>query len=364
MPRPRATLHPYGHGGDIRTAAAVCGAEAENILDFSANLNPLGPPAGLLEYLAAKLPLVAAYPDPACRGLLEAIGGLYRPAGTVVAGNGAGELIYLLPRAVPPGPVLLPVPSFILYEKAARAAGRQIIYHVSAGAGNFAPDIRALTAKIRRYKPALTMVCNPNNPTGTLMDRRDVLRLAEACAPAGGYLAVDEAFLEFVPDWSERTVLRERAENIIVLCSLTKMYAMAGLRLGFMAAPSGVADFIKELRDPWSVNTLAQLAGEFVLRSRDFASESAGATAHLAAHLAAALAAIPALRVYKPAANYILLESRTLAAKDVQERLLRAGILIRDCGNYRGLDRYFFRVAVRGAADNERLAAEMKKVFK
>ena len=166
-------LHPFGHGGDIGAAVACAGVPAAEILDFSANLNPLGPPEGLLTYLASQLPQIVDYPDPACRSLVEAIVRRYGPRGHVLPGNGAGELIYLFMRVISPGKVLLPVPTFTLYEKSALAADRVVSCHFLQQERRFRPDVPALCNDIRREKPALTILCNPNNPTGT--DRKSVV---------------------------------------------------------------------------------------------------------------------------------------------------------------------------------------------
>ncbi|EEG78254.1 threonine-phosphate decarboxylase CobD [Dethiobacter alkaliphilus] len=356
-------LHPFGHGGDIQTAAAYAGVEAGDILDFSANINPLGPPPGLFAHLTDSLPQIEAYPDPSCRRLSQAILRRYEPAGEVLAGNGAGELIYLLMRALPPGPVLLPVPTFTLYERAAQAAGREVSCHFLQQEGRFRPEIPALCADIARIKPAVTFLCNPNNPTGVFLSREEVLSVGRACAKAGGYLVVDEAFLEFLPQWQELTLLQSKQDNIIVLCSLTKMYAIPGLRLGFMAAQQSVVAAAQKLRDPWSVNHLAQEAGRYVLQDAGYVRRTAEEVGKLAGSLARRLQKIPGLDVFLPSANYIFLGSKTVASPELQRRLLQHNILVRDCGNYQGLEQRFIRVAVRSAEENESLLSALQAVM-
>ena len=355
-------LHPFGHGGDIRTAVEAAGISTAGLLDFSANINPLGLPTGLIKYLQDKLPEITSYPDPACRKLLEAIINRYQPSGTVLPGNGAGELIYLLMRALPSGPVLVWAPTFILYEKAALAAGRRMINHTLQHERNFQPDVSAFCRQILTAKPALTFLCNPNNPTGTILNRQDVLTVAEACVQAGSTLVVDEAFLEFCPDWQERTMLQQSG-NIFVLCSLTKLYAIPGLRLGFVTGPPSVISQMGSLRDPWSVNVLAQHAGEYVLQDRKFATDSANTVTRLARELFGQLQQIPDLLVYPPAANYIFIESKRMTSAQLQWELLQEKIVIRDCSNYRGLDQRFIRVAVRTESENKALVTAFQKIF-
>lgn len=356
-------LHPFGHGGDLETAAEAVGLAADKILDFSANLNPLGPPAGLYAFLAESLPQITSYPDPACRRFCKAVRKRYQPAHPVVPGNGAGELIYLLMRALPPGPALLPAPTFALYAKAAQAAGREVYHHFLRQEDGFRLDTDALCRHILQIRPASVILCNPNNPTGVRVTRNEILCVARTCAKTGTVLVVDEAFLEFCPDWHERTMLRQTPDNVAVLCSLTKLFAIPGLRLGFLAAPPSIADNVQRARDPWSVNMLAQLAGEFVLRDESYVGRTVEATAGLSRELSAALAAVPGLVVYPPAANYIFLQSKTLLSHVLQYELLKLGVLIRDCGNYAGLGPEFFRVAVRLPQENRVLVDALKTVL-
>lgn len=353
----------YGHGGDIWTAAESAGFSAEDILDFSANINPLGPPPGLLGYLTEKITEITRYPDPAARGFCSAVKKAYRLNGIVVPGNGAGELIYLLMHAVSPGPVLFPVPSFLLYEKAAAAAGCKIFSHMTYEDRQFRLDTTSFCDEIRQSRPKLVILCNPNNPTGTLLGRDEILDIARATRQAGGLVLVDEAFLEFCPDHAERTLLPfAGCDNIAVLCSLTKMFAIPGLRLGFLTGPAPLVRRIHALRDPWSVNSLAQRAGEYVLADRNFAEATAGEVSRLAKLFAGELAQMPQLYVYPPAANYIFIRSGALNADELQSALLKKKFMIRNCGNYRGLDNRYFRLAVRSQVDNEKLLSAMRRI--
>ncbi|MCR3922402.1 MAG: threonine-phosphate decarboxylase CobD [Firmicutes bacterium] len=351
----RTSLHPFGHGGDLQTAAQAYGFDPEEIIDFSANINPLGQPPGLLAYVANNLDAVSTYPDPACRKLCATIKRRYQPRHSIIVGNGAGELIYLLMRTLPDGPVLLAAPTFTLYEKAANAAGRAARYHQLQHAAHFALQIDDFCSQIVRERPALVMLCNPNNPTGAGATRADVLTVSEACAQVGAYLIVDEAFLEFHPQWHSRTLLTEAPDNVLVLCSMTKMYAIPGLRLGFLAAPDAVCAAMQNLKDPWSVNALAQLAGEFVLRDEHFINQTVETITQLAHDFYTALQAIPSIRPYRPTANYIFIESATTPSQVLQHQLMAQKILVRDCGSYAGLEKRYVRVAVRSHAHNAAL---------
>lgn len=350
------------HGGDVVTAASSTGLAPEEILDFSASINPLGPPPGLYEHLAERLPAITRYPDPAARRLCAAIIAHYELSADFVPGNGAAELIFLLLRGVAPRTVLIPVPTFSLYERATLAVGSQLLYHQLPPEADFRLDRAQFCRTVRQLRPDLVFLCNPNNPTGQLLDRDEVLSIAEEIAGVGGLLVVDEAFLEFRADYQQRTLLAlATPRNVVVLCSLTKLFAIPGLRLGFLAGPDGVVDAVRAVRDPWSVNVLAQLAGEFVLGQDGFVAKSAAAVEVLAGQLAGALAELPQLKVHPPSVNYIFLQSLTKPSAVLLRELLTAGVLIRDCSNFRGLDSGYVRVAVRTAAENGRLVAALQQ---
>lgn len=357
-----AIFSSRGHGGDIWTASVTAGLNAEEILDFSANINPLGPPAGLFDFLTQKLPEILRYPDPECRGLQAAIRRRYNPAGDILAGNGAGELIYLLPRLIAPAPVMLTAPTFTLYEKAALAAGCAVSYYMSDYL-DFSLDMDGFCREISSVKPGLVILCNPNNPTGTLLSREEVLAAADACIKVGSLLAVDEAFLEFYPGHDEISMLKVQNKGVVILRSMTKMFALPGLRLGFITGESTLLKSLSRLRDPWSVNALAQRAGEFVLEDESFTERSAAFVAAAAGELAEELRKVPGLTVYPPTANYILLQSTNIKASVLQQKMIHEGILLRNCSNYQGLDDSYIRVAVRGKDENQRLVQALHKTL-
>lgn len=354
----QTTLHPAGHGGDILAAAQAAGLSPESILDFSASINPFGPPPGLTEYLFDQWEKVTHYPDPSCRDFLWAVKKAYRPANPVLAGNGAAELIYLVCRLAAPGKVLLPAPTFSLYAKAAQAAGAQAEHVVFGPESGYHVNIDVLRRQVRQVRPRLVILCNPNNPTGFLHGREEVLELYRECREAGSLLMVDEAFLEFCPDHDNLTLLREKGSHL-VLRSLTKMFSLPGLRLGFISGPGELLAKMAVLRDPWSVSAIAQLAGEYVLRDKLFVLQSVKDIARLREKLAEQIAATEGFSVFPAAANYLFVQTKW---PKVQEYLLRRGILVRDCGTFLGLDSGYIRVAVRSEEENSRLLAALSAI--
>lgn len=363
------------HGGNLLRAAARYGLPPEGYIDFSASLNPLGPPPGVIERLRAGLGAGAArYPDPdatAARAALAARLGVPREA--VLVTNGGAEAIHLAVRASLAGAgtpaagaalprLVLPAPTFSEYARAARAVGAPVVRVPLSPDDGFRIDPDALAAALRPGD--LLFLANPNNPTGTLMSRADLERLVARAGATGATLAVDEAFLGFVAG-GEALSLAARAaasSGVLVVGSLTKLYCLPGLRLGYaVATPERIAA-LAALQPAWSVNALAQDALLACLEQADFTARTPAVVEAERARLARALNTLPGLRAFPSRANYLLVDCRAAgrSAADLADALGRRGILIRDCGGFPGLDPHYFRVAVRGPRETEALVAALR----
>ena len=359
----------FEHGGNIYAAAGELGLSPEAVLDFSANINPLGLPPGLKEHLASLLDGVVHYPEPEAAELRQALAASHSCAPeSLIVGNGAAELLYLLCYARKPRRVLVTAPTFSEYEKAARAAGAEVAYLPLAATDGFALPWEQMQAALAATD--MFFLCNPNNPTGTLLKREAVLRLAAEAARQQCFLLVDESFQDFLPEQKKYSILPDlprMGDQAAVLRSLTKFYAIPGLRLGFMAGDAVLIQELTAKKDTWNVNFLAQQAGLWALRCSDYQQESRAYVAQAKQALYTALAALPGVQAYEPAVNYILLDIKQTGLNSGQwrERLKRQGILVRDCANYVGLGDSYIRVAVRRQVENERLvdalAAELIK---
>nr|WP_320145413.1 threonine-phosphate decarboxylase CobD [uncultured Anaeromusa sp.] len=349
----------FEHGGNIYTAASELGVSPEAVLDFSANINPLGLPPGLKEHLASLLDGVVHYPEPEAVELRQALAESHAcPSESVIVGNGAAELLYLLCYTRKPRRVLVTAPTFSEYEKAARAAGAEVAYLPLTTADGFALPWEQMSVALADAD--IFFLCNPNNPTGTLLEREAVLRLAEEAAKEQCFLLVDESFQDFLPEQKKYSILQDLPklrDQAAVLRSLTKFYAIPGLRLGFMAGDSALIQDLTAKKDTWNVNFLAQQAGLWALRCSDYQQESRTYVAQAKQALYAALAPLPGVYAYEPAVNYILLDMKQtgLTSSQWRERLKQRGILVRDCANYVGLGDSHIRVAVRRKEENERL---------
>lgn len=370
------------HGGNLYRAAARYGLPPEGFIDFSASLNPLGPPHGVIERLRARLGAGAArYPDPdaiAARAALAARLGV--PPGAVLVTNGGAEAIHLAvraalagagaaaagagaaaPRPAPPR-LVLPAPTFSEYARAARAVDAPVVRVPLSPDAGFRIDPDALAAVLRPGD--LLFLANPNNPTGTLMSRADLERLAARADATGATLAVDEAFLGFVPGGDALSLAARAAARpeLLVVGSLTKLYCLPGLRLGYaVGTPERIAA-LAALQPAWSVNAPAQDALLACLEQADFAARTQAVVEAERARLAGALDTLPGLRAFPSRANYLLVDCRAAGrtAADLADALGRRGILIRDCGGFPGLDPHYFRVAVRGPKENEALVAALR----
>lgn len=348
------------HGGNIARLAEKAGRSPEDICDFSANINPLGPPQWLRPLISSRIGSLVHYPDPDCTDLIRTFAAYHGVApDEVIAGNGSTELLYLLPRIVGALRAVIPVPSYADYAAAARLCGLAVEKVPLREESGFIPDLPALARILRDAD--LVILGQPNNPTGMLCDPDGIRKLA-ANFPQVTFV-VDESFLPFVG--GAQSLMINRPPNVIVLMSLTKFYAIPGLRLGLAAADWNIVAGLKKIIPPWSVNTLAQAAGAAAMQDTDYAVRSRSFVDAERRWLQKELGNIPGLKVYPGCANFLLagINRSDTDAGRLADALLSSGIAIRVCDNFDGLDRRYFRVAVRTREDNGRLLAALGSVL-
>lgn len=345
------------HGGDWAGYRAEFGCDA---LDFSANVSPLGLPAGVAAAITNALPTADRYPDPLCRELRAALAGAEGvPADWILCGNGAADLIFRLALAVRPRRALLPAPTFAEYEAALQTVGCAVQRVFLREENEFAVTEKFIDAVTPETD--IVFLCQPNNPTGQVTPHALVERLVRRCAECGAVLVVDECFLDFLPDrdaWTAKQFLRD-APHLIILKAFTKLYAMAGVRLGY--ALCGDATLLEKMRgagQPWAVSSLAQAAGLAALQETAYAGAVRALIAEQRPRMAAGLRAL-GLRVMDGQANYLLFR----ATPDFGEKLRRRGAVVRSCANYPGLDAAWYRTAVRTAEENTRLLQIMGEIL-
>jgi len=364
-------LERYGHGGDVRTAEELYGIDAEQFVDFSANMNPYGPPPSVAEVLRSYSAIIGRYPDPMVRGLREKLASHHSiNFESLLVGNGAAELIDLVVRVLKPETTVILAPSFIEYGDAARKIGSKLHTIKLSAQQQFKwtiDQMRLTLSELRAAgtapKASLWFIGSPNNPTGQLVDTEIIWELLKA----GERVVVDEAFMDFVLEEDRYSLLSACAQTpgLIVIRSMTKFYAIPGIRLGYMTAMPALIAALREQQVPWSVNSLAQQIGEAVLDEHLYRKQTLQWLEEERPWLADQLAQL-GLLVYNGSVNYILAAvpaSMSLTAAQLQHKLGAQGILIRDASHFAGLDSTCFRVAVRLREDNERLITALRNVF-
>ncbi len=357
----------FVHGGNVHAWARERGEKIASVLDYSANINPLGLSKGVRQALINSIEQVIHYPDVEASVLKECISNHYQvDISYITAGNGAVELLYVLAHTLRPKRVLIPAPAFCEYERAARAAGAAIEYMYLSAANDFVLDIDLLCSRLNEID--IVFIGNPNNPTGTLFQVDRLEKLLSAAKKTGTMVVVDESFMDFISDdqvYTGRPLL-SYYDNLVILHSLTKFYAIPGLRLGFCLTNSKLTTKLHAAKDPWNVNSLAQAAGVAALADKAYQSKSREVIECQKNALYTKLKALAGVRPFTPAVNYILLDisQSGYTAAEVGRALSVYGVLIRNCGNYPGLSPYYMRVAVKLAEQNEILLGHLEQVLR
>lgn len=346
------------HGGDWAGFAAQYGGTP---LDFSANISPLGLPEGVRAAVIGSLAQADSYPDPLCRALGQAIGGAEgADPDWCLCGSGAADLIYRAVLAKRPARALVTAPAFSEYEAALDLVRCKTDRFPLREAEDFGLNEGFLEA----VGPETDMVflCQPNNPTGRAVPRPLLVRALERCRAVNALLVVDECFCDFLDDPGAFTVkgLLGKYPNLLILKAFTKLYAMAGLRLGYcLCSDRALLDAMRGAGQPWAVSGPAQAAGIAALRETEYVQAVRALIRTERPRLAGELARL-GFRVIPGEANYLLFHTKTPLIQPLRER----GILLRDCGNYHGLESGWYRTAVRTAEENRRLIAALEEICK
>ena len=332
------------HGGDVY--------RYKNALDFSSNMNPLGTPPRVIQAARESMEDICNYPDIQQEKLISGISAWENlPTEWIICGNGAAEVIFTLVHALKPKTALLLAPTFAEYEQALAAENCQLKFHILKEEKGFLPD-EDLLADITEDIEIL-FLCNPNNPTGVLIPNDLMDKILERCRQTGTFLVIDECFQDFIPNPRAFTRKGELAENqnLFLLKAFTKRYAMAGIRLGYgLTSNLELLDKMHACVQPWNVSIPAQAAGVAALDEVDYLAAGRNIVYKESAFLKAGLEAL-GFQVYDSQANYIFFRG----PKGMVEKAWKSKVLIRDCGNYRGLCEGYYRVAVRTHEENLKL---------
>lgn len=341
------------HGGNIY--------QYRECIDFSANCNPLGTPEGIKEAVRDSLDHLSEYPRVGYLPLKEAIATYENvKKEEVICGNGAAELIFTLCHALKPKHALLAVPTFAEYGQALESVGCKVEEYILKEQNGFILDIGFLD--VLRKDLDVVFLCNPNNPTGILVDRGLLLQIAEKCRRLGIFLVVDECFLDFVESpnvYTLKEYLKEY-QNLFLLKAFTKRYAMAGIRLGYgLCGNENLLMRMDASVQPWNLSVMAQAAGLAALKEKEYVEKGRNLVFEESIRLKKEMESL-GLTVFPSSANYIFFKG----PKDLFERLVKEKILIRDCSNYSGLTKGFFRIAVKNTMDNNQFLSALGKIMK
>ncbi|RLF14847.1 MAG: histidinol-phosphate transaminase [Thermoprotei archaeon] len=354
-------LRPGVHGGE----ALSLGVE---VVDFSSNVSPLGPPPRALRAIKESLNLLNLYPDPQCRAVKEAVAEYLGSVGpdNVIVGCGSTELIHLFALTfVEEGDeALIPCPTFSEYEVCVAKMGGLVKPLMLKQEQGFSLDPEAVLESLSRRTKAI-FLCNPNNPTGYLAPREALLKIVREAHEAGALVLIDESYVEFVDEPASLVDLVNSYSNLLVLRSITKPFGMPGLRIGYAVASEEVAGLISRVKTPWSVSVLAQAAAVEALRDRRYLERVKSLVARERRYVYERFRRLRGVWAFPTKANFFLVDvggtgktSTTLKAD-----LMKRGILVRDCSSFRGLGRSYIRVAVRRRLENEALLRALVAVL-
>ncbi|MFC6169939.1 pyridoxal phosphate-dependent aminotransferase [Loigolactobacillus jiayinensis] len=353
------------HGGNLAAVSRTQSVSLQQLVDFSANINPLGLAPELRQLLTTGLDELTQYPDTTYFTLRTQLSQHFQvPVDWVFVGNGAVQLLFDVAATLAIKNVLLLAPAFAEYERAFTRIGATVTYFDLQPEQQFRIDVAALIETLRQ-QPEIEAVClgNPNNPTGQVLSRQAMQQLRAYCQQQHIWLLVDEAFMDFLPDAAAVSLVPTLQANdcVVIVRSATKFFAIPGLRLGYAIVPHvQLGQRLLAYSEPWALNSLADIAGQHIYQLTDYIQQTRHWFATEQPWLQAQLVQIPQLKVFPSQVNYILFWA---PLTDLATRLVKLGIVIRTCGDYRQLDEHYYRVAVKDHGANLRLLAALNQVL-
>ena len=355
------------HGSDLEKIEKIYGIKKEEIISFSANVNPLGISPLLRRTLTEHIDAITAYPDREYTTLRNTISEYCNiPADFILPGNGSSELISLLIQEKAPKHTLILGPTYSEYSRELSFSGSTQEYYHLQESKDFEPDIPDLCKKLEQGYDFL-ILCNPNNPTSSAISQKDLRQLISFCAKKNIFVMIDETYVEFAPDINAITAvpLTREFTNLMVLRGVSKFFAAPGMRLGY--GITGNMDFLSKMREkqtPWSLNSMGAFAGEIMLQDEDYIRQTRELILSERTRMIKELKSVPTYKVYPAYANFILLKilKPGLTSYDVFEACIRQGLIIRDCSSFQCLDGEFVRFCIMMPEDNSRLVEVLKNL--
>lgn len=359
----------FEHGGNVKEICRKYNLNWKEIIDFSANINPLGMPKRVKDSIKGNLEEIEKYPDISYYELREAIseyenkklGGINIVLrDNLILGNGAAEVIYSVVRAISPNKTMIISPTFSEYEKAVLSISKDIVRYNLKEEDNFSLTDSILEAINDDID--MIFICNPNNPTGSIVSKELIINILKRSKLTKTFVVVDESFLDFINDDLSMISYIDKYTNLIIIKSLTKFFALPGLRIGYgLSKNIELCEVSSKMTPAWNVNTLADISARECLKDKKYIAETIDLMEKERNYLYNEIRKVNYLKVYEPSVNFIFF--KTNISIDLKKELLKRNILIRSCSNYNGLDEKYFRIAVRGHEENIKIINALNSIM-
>ena len=350
-----------GHGGDVYEMARHHHCTHASIIDMSSNINPLGPPPGLLHYLQASITATTRLPEVDSRQTIRQFAEhLSIDPMQILAGNGTTQFIYSIPQVLDIRKALIIGPVYSDYADACRLHQRSTSMLFADESAGFYPDFSRLSNKLDRADTVF--ICNPNNPTGSHIDPMELTRMCRQNPDTR--FVIDESYLPFMDDGEKNSMILSGLANVIVLLSISKIFAIPGLRIGFLVAPAGIIEKFRRHLPPWSVNGLSQAAVDYLTRHQDIVQSFVKKTRdYLRLQRETFFKTcehIYPLKLYPSVTPFFLARlPDTMSSDEVCKHLADEKVLIRNCNNFPGLSNQFIRISLKAPEVNRMLAGRL-----
>lgn len=354
------------HGANLYDLSSKYGFSKDEFMDFSSNINPFGTSNKAKEYVINNINMVSMYPDPEYVNLKKSISTYcHCLEENIVLGSGATELISSFIKTIKPNKTLLLSPAYSEYEKELNKINSEVVKYFSKEENNFVIDEKKLVNSINEGNYDLTIICNPNNPTGFAFSREQVEYILKNTTC---YVMIDETYIEFTEtNIYSSTKLVDDYNKLFVIRGTSKFFSTPGIRLGYgLIGDKNIKEAINKNLDLWNINIIASAMGEIMFLDDMFISNTIDAMLRERDYLTTALSSIDDLTVYPSKGNFILckINSKKLTAGELREKLLPKKIIIRDCNSFDGLTEYYFRVCILKPEENILLIKNLNSIFK
>ena len=356
------------HGSDIEKVCEHYGLKKDDIVNFGANVNPLGLSEQVKKALAAHLDLLSSYPDRSYTSLRNILSTYCQiPADFILPGNGSSELISLLIEERRPKHTMILGPTYSEYSRELGFSDSTIDCFYLKPEQDFQLSVEELCLALAKKQIDFLILCNPNNPTSSAIFHPELIKLLEFCQDHNIFVMIDETYVEFAPDVDAVTAvpLTQNFQNLMVLRGVSKFFAAPGMQFGY--GITGNAEFLKKLNSkqiPWSLNSLGAFAGELLFQDKDYIKKTRNLILSEREYMYTKLRELPFFYVYPAYANFLLVQIQKvgLTSSDVFEACIREGLMIRDCSSFTGLEGEFVRFCIMDPEDNQRLLTVFQKI--